>query len=461
MLLERGGSSFCNHLFAPAQCVLPNKHYCDTSNNSDLMTFKVRRVTSGLLPQQHFLKKKPTYYQNATRLPDKLTYDQREVQPSDIIGGHSLISDLLNRELRQNGLKYKGLLPSDAEELNPLKSKPVKTDAKRVEPMDQSTEKLNSIQMGIIDNEEAKIIRQSKIITEENVFSPQSTAGRRFVQNRVSQPTDLEDLEFDPSDRDLPEKMSLKVSALRNDEFIHEESLSRSVPKLIPPQPPSTKRNEPQFLVNTPRRSSPLRNILLQDSAKTSTEDAVRNISESSVIRPKTTKEIFDQINSSMERFKYSDYGGYGHNLESLSDESDDEILRSLDLILPARKVKEADIVGSFDDAEKKATQTFIPRTLENKVLALGSPGQNRSHHSRPKYNRKVSRDLKLRNQRSLKIYNAWTADKWARLEALVALSVPNSVIINNQAVQTKLGCANKEELAQRIKFLVKQLKKN
>lgn len=421
------------------------------------MTFKVRRVTSGLLPQQHFLAKR--FPLNSVEVATKHINDQVDTQPSHP-ETHNMINDTLRREYLQSGLPFSINLLEDARNSKiPMSNPSVGAGAKSAEPMDQSTMKIHPTKIGELNNEDAEFFRRNKLISEDNVFSPQSTAGRRFIQNRLLQKPDMEDLEFDPSDRDLPEKTSLEHSLNRSrNDFVSEEPLKKSIPEMIPSQTLNARRTELRFSVNTPQRSSPLRKVLLQDSVNTSTEDAVRSISQSSVVRPKTTKEIFDQINSSIERFKSSDNKSFEVFLKDLLDESDDEILQNLDMLLPARGVKDADQIDALKDSKTMFTQDKSPRTLESNVLVLGSPGQNKSDRSRGKYTRKNVRDnFKWRHQKKLKEYEAWTADKWAKLEALVALSVPNLVIINNKAVQSKLGCGDKNELAQRVKFLVKQ----
>lgn len=318
-----------------------------------------------------------------------------------------------------------------------------------------------------IDSDVA-FIRLKKLITDDNLFSPELTAGRMSLRNKFLDRTHKPDeLEFDSSDRDLPEKNSLlfrKSRAFERGNTEHQPGVV-SNPHETRRQDSKTSTSEDlRISTNTPRRSSPLRREVTKDFVDTSAVDAVNAISESSAIRPRTTQEIFDKINSSIERFKVYDKKKRNVTADSTSSnesdgsgDSDEEILQSLHLLLPPRKSETTEIQPESNNLHESRKRL---RPVESNVLILGSPGQNRTSKPKNQYKRKNTRVIrkKLGHSMNRPVLKPWLVEKWTKLRALVELSVPNHVIINNKMVQKKLGCESREELAQRVNFLAQKL---
>lgn len=427
------------------------------------MTFKVRRVTSGLLPQQHVPEQRGTNPFGSFELsrPEKSddgdgksTYSTQMPKINGSACNTKLDFDLtttVHDKIRNNSLKQtNALLPTSTT-----------IGSSQMEPSQQTRPPFMGKSVSITD---ADFMKQNKLILDDNVFSPQSAAGRRTASKRfLDRTTDADDLEFDPSDRDLPEKVLSSVGGNRIKEYRKDlQSLPLVARQKSPPKARLRSHEEHSITANTVKRSSPLRQVVLRDSANTTAEEAVIAISESSALRPRTTKEIFDQINSSIEQFRVSDYEVLGHypQLDS-SHESDEDILKSLDSLLPSRKQRDKDTDSVDETPGRSPAQKSASKQPESNVLELGSPGQNRTLKMKKSRACKNARDTLGRSSRhKVSSYKAWSAEKWNMLAALVRLTVPNQVIIYSKIVQKKLGCENKEELSLRVQFLVKQMRR-
>lgn len=370
-------------------------------------------------------------------------------------------------------------------------------------------------------DEERELIRKEKLITDDNEFSPRPQPGSPARRMRASlsstkpiQPPSFDsrsapgtngvhdsvqpilsanvllekDLEFDPSDRELPEK--------RRNVFTS-------------PERPILEETYKQ-VTKTPQRLSPLRNEIIASSSsvKSTAEELANEIKRSGATRSRSTQEIIDQINTSIDRMR--DIGGEISSDDDGNDE-EEEILRKLDLFLPktsaapldgspsrrqngnvassglllnfserfagvpqdfaltpkdsALAPREPDLVperATIDseriqvplDYEKLPSPDFSqPRSLKVSKRRAAATSRKLSG----KYARDVLRKRKLTEPSGK--YESWLHDKWDKLKRLVELSVPNNVIINNTVVLRELGCKNKEELAQRVKFLARNQK--
>lgn len=366
------------------------------------------------------------------------------------------------------------------------------------------------------EDEEREVIRHEKLITDNNEFSPttysRSPARRiraslahtalmglpkhndvpNFKENfqrahrnipmsllsvhpRLNNNVLLErGIEFDPSDRDLPEKSPQVFGSPRRPQL--EESH--------------------KHLAKTPTRLSPLRNeiIPLSGSVKTTAEE-LADMSRSGALLLKSAQEIQDQINMSMDRMRDGES-------DARDDESDDEeILEQLDHFLPKTALEEVSVAHTPGNLTGKSgspgrnpnnqiqrnghtpllnfSEIVTTLTQESQKKKFELPSEPRialeyeklpsPDYSQPTSlkvakrrtaptNRKLSgryaRDvLRKRKLTASGKYQSWLYDKWDKLRRLVELSIPNLVIINNTVVLRELGCT-KEELAQRVKFL-------
>ncbi|GEQ71248.1 hypothetical protein JCM33374_g4929 [Metschnikowia sp. JCM 33374] len=299
------------------------------------------------------------------------------------------------------------------------------------------------------------------------------------------------DMEFDSSDHDSPDKR--KQTAKRSQSQlqkkdnagdavdVYSESRVRGNNYIV---------NEAKYTDRTPRRSSPLRNeVLPSSSMKSTASDMLDEIRRSGALKPRTVEEIQEQIESSIIRLEQSSSGQASEsesNMESSASqgESDnDDILEELEQYIPA-EFKHRN--SQSDEAEFGAEQSNsiqnrevspppqdedqsppisqpsiselsrvdlnvlpkdsspIPRVKRKRVLRTGKLSG--------KYARKLIKDNKKRA--ASKKYGDWSSEQWEKLKQLVESDVPNSVIANSDIVMKELKCNNKQELAQRVKFL-------
>ena len=438
-------------------------------------TFKVRRVTSGLLPQQHVAR----YSSSAlTGIGGSGGGAAAKAEPER----GTVAPTLHSSEQLRDGFRLSEKVPLDRSppvhapqpgRFQQVMYSPV--EAHRTTETHRSdvagsvhvpkTMLIASRAAAVATVPEAERIRLHKLISDDNVFSPQKAAARGGARpGDILRKPLLEDLEFDPSDCELPPKMSLAAPrALAAEKPAVAAPTDEWKPSVDSPGGTQTilQLNEPHFSTCTPRNSSPLRRVQSMASADASGDDAINTLCESSALKPKTTKEIFEQINNSIERFRESELDNKLDSLES--DQSEREVLRSLDTLLPA-----------WDTVLHVRDRGPVP---EDSPLNLGSPVEKKSKSSRNARDSRDARDsVRTRNTMSIntatvnslrratgrraKHYKTWTAESWRKLEALVQLPIPNAVIINSRTVQTRLGCDSKEELARRVQFLVGRSKK-
>ncbi|RKP31180.1 hypothetical protein METBISCDRAFT_26773 [Metschnikowia bicuspidata] len=432
-------------------------------------TFKVRRVTSGLLPQQHVARYSSSAFAGiggsgggaaAAAEPERCTVAPTLHSSEQLRDGFCLSEKVPLDRSPPVHAPQPGRFPQVRYSLVEAHHT---TETQRSDV--PKTMLLASRAAAVATVPEAERIRLHKLISDDNVFSPQKAAGRGGARpgDTLRKPL-LEDLEFDPSDCELPPKMSLAAPrALAAEKPAVAAPTDEWKPSVDPPGGTQTilQLDEPHFSAYTPRNSSPLRRVQSMASADASGDDAINTLYESSALQPKTTKEIFEQINNSIERFRESELDNRLDSLES--DQSEREVLRSLDTLLPAW--------GTVLHVRDRGP---VP---EDSLLDLGSPVEKKSKSSRNARDSRDARDsVRTRNTMSIntatvnslrratgrraKYYKTWTAESWRKLEALVQLPIPNAVIINSRAVQTRLGCDSKEELARRVQFLVGRLKK-
>lgn len=349
-------------------------------------------------------------------------------------------------------------------------------------------------------DEERELIRNEKVITDNNEFSPRGQVSSPAKRMRstflkpadqhgpdmpVFEPISIEkDIEFDASDRDLPGRSTTTTGNGQKGRALYEEY------KLV--------------VTKTPQRLSPLRKEILPSSS--SVKSAVVEADEimrSAATRSRTAQEIIDQINISIDKMRAVE-----GDLESgESDESDDEeILRKIDSYLPKATTKrgttplgspshvgEPHSISSLREfnknlengekvssIEKAAAPLFSPREIispkpispklasfeledpdDDKIRTQLSRSSNGTKLSASAVNRKLSgkyaRDVLRKRKLKEPKYESWLHDRWDKLKRLVELSIPNNVIINSTIVLKDLGCKDKEELAQRIRFLSRE----
>lgn len=382
-------------------------------------------------------------------------------------------------------------------------------------------------------DEERELIRTEKLISDNNEFSPHGEVGSPARRMRLTsletlgslQPPTSErqnfkrrsldkDIEFDVSDRDLPEKGNKSVGNISKNSVRYDEYK--------------------QTVTKTPQRLSPLRKEIIPSSSsvKSAAEQVAEEIVTSGAIRLKTAKEIIAQINSSIDKMREKE-----GILVSDDSDSDEEILRQIDSFLPSRKDeatkleapmenvpketiskentsrvvttplgspsragnyrsissllafnerKEAEEKEKLNSLDMHSTSKTLhvllsPKPISPKLATITGDEEPETHELNGEFenetetkprsskvsrkrasatNRKLSgkyaRDV-LRKRKLIEKpgkYESWLYDKWDKLKRLVELSIPNNVIINNPTVLKELGCKDKDELAQRIRFL-------
>lgn len=382
---------------------------------------------------------------------------------------------------------------------------PLKDDATRNTIFSTPTRTGKRKALVSFSDEERELIRKEKVITNNDEFSPRgpgSSPARRmrltFLDSqKLLDRSDIErsnfeipvdkDIEFDVSDRDLPEK-GTSTTGNQKSTALYEEYK--------------------QLVTKTPQRLSPLkREIIPSSNSVKSAAVAADEIIRSGATRSKTAQEIIDQINSSIDKMREVE-GVLASDHESDSDE--EEILREIDSYLPKpmhkrgitplgspSHVAEPHSISSLaafnerieneerNKSEKLAASphTIIargplvspkpispklaiidvdeaPETHENGNLILSTRNSKVTKRRASAANRKLSgkyaRDIfrKRKLTEPPRKYESWLYEQWDKLKRLVELSIPKNVLINSTIVLRDLGCKDKEELAQRIKFL-------
>lgn len=336
-----------------------------------------------------------------------------------------------------------------------------------------------------------------KLISDENQLATDALVstlspprkGRTILDPVLAPPSDME---FDPSDQELPEKRNSVVNigvksgkTVENGESNKDSESTTGLKNHENPLNPefleSVQRHSPQ----TPSRLSPLRNEVLPSSSmksnvsdmKSTASNMLEEIRNSGALKPRTVEEIHDQIHSSMLRLEQSslrsgsesDDSSYSSEIEEDSEE--EGLLNKLDKYIPPTLPQDS-VEGSppavkqtenvFQSPEKPNTPTGVSNLsridlelLKNTISPTSRTKKNRTRRTGKlsgKYARKKIKDNKERiaNKR----YPDWLADQWHKLKKLVELSVPNHVIASSFLVMKELKCGSKGELAQRVRFL-------
>ncbi|OVF09042.1 hypothetical protein A9F13_06g01793 [Clavispora lusitaniae] len=354
---------------------------------------------------------------------------------------------------------------------------------------------------GAAERYQSFLLRERETIRNEHLIgkSTESLSNQYGAGNTSSsllthkQPNEQE-IEFDSSDRE-------EVSSLPSKSHKEDMTSSASTNLLTNNDTDNYKTN----LTRTPRKSSPLRKEVRVNSSsvKSAAEEIAGQIARSGATKSKSTQEIIDQINSSVERLRERDMATLVGADTDEESEDDGEILRSLDDFLP--KVP-SNILPENDSPDENSPSLKINQSLrhspthtnvsvqrnipilnpspliqpasEKKYTPLpSSPTRNptsfkdtavslkneyssaRSTKRRPettsrKLSGKFARNM-LRKRHSYKQnrYQNWSKRKWDKLKGLLASSIPKDVIINSSLVMEDLGC-NRSELIERICFL-------
>lgn len=407
---------------------------------------------------------------------------------------------------------------------------PLKNDSTKYTNISTPTRTRKRKALVSFSDEERELIQ---LISDNNEFSPHGEVGSPARRMRLTsletlgplQPPTSErqkfkrrsldkDIEFDVSDRDLPEKGNKSVGNISKNSVRYDEYK--------------------QTVTKTPQRLSPLRKEIIPSSStvKSAAEQVAEEIVTSGAIRLKTAKEIIAQINSSIDKMREKE-----GILVSDDSDSDEEILRQIDSFLPSRKDEATKLEAPMEtvpketiqkentsrvvttplgspsragnyrsissllafnerkEAEEKEKLTSLdmhstsktlhvllsPKPISPKLATITGDEEPETHElngefeneteTKPrsskvsrirasatsrklsgKYARDVLRKRKLIEKPGK--YESWLYDKWDKLKRLVELSIPNNVIINNPTVLKELGCKDKDELAQRIRFL-------
>lgn len=395
--------------------------------------FKIRRVASGLLPQQV--------------RPDSNTQIHPETRP-DNNGTARVETPVSSKEVPYTMIRTKASTNFSTPKF-PLQGTPI------------------DHYLRLLDSDRVTI-RNEKIIGDNNEFdlpSAQMFADRNldpefFEKHIMNQPdfeklVDEPDIEFDPSDHDISDT-SPSVHREERANARASTALDRSPPKLD---------SYVSSLTRTPRRKSPLRQVVgISSNVKSVAEEIADEIARSGATKSKTAEEILVQINSSVEKLREND----NTFLEALdADEDSDEdkdILKSLDDILPKEP---SPLKSQLGVSATPRNDQVLPEPIDGiRSQPLNIPNLNDSAEipqksltrrqlgtSRKlsgKYARDVLRKRKIKNGAP---YGFWQKEKWAKLKQLMQLSIPREVIANSKLVMQDLQCG-KKELADRIYFL-------
>lgn len=405
---------------------MPSQLNTHTGLPSSSTGFKIRRVASGLLPQQ--------------------------VRPNSSRQIHSDIrSDINDVEGIETPVSLK-------------ESKGKSNDAIHARvSASYSTPKIPSHGTPITDHyqeflkSDRDMIRNEKIIGHQNeigLSSAQKLAERNldpeFFETHIMNQPDLErlmnepDIEFDPSDHDVSDT---------SPSMHREERANLRASAFLDRSPPKT-GHYVSSLTRTPRRRSPLRQVVgISSSVKSVAEEIADEIARSGATKSKTTQEILDQINSSVERLREKE-----NTFLDVEEDSEEErdILKSLDDILPKEAASKPPPLSSGNPAEQRDDQIFpaVGSSAEKKEEVPQRSARRNELGTRRKLSGKYARDvLRKRKIKNGGPYGSWSKEKWNKLKRLVKLSIPREVLANSKLVMQDLQCS-KKELADRIYFL-------
>lgn len=231
-----------------------------------------------------------------------------------------------------------------------------------------------------------------------------------------------------------------------------------------------------------PRKSSPLRQVVgVSSSMKSAAEEIADEIGRSGATKSKTTQEILDQINSSVERLRERDNTFVESLIDDEGSEDEREMLQSLDQFLVRKSADDShnsfrrtsgpshvdnDLLTPIKPLERPtvsqskastddATHEALLRTDHNAQLQ-GTSRLAKRNASKPnrklsgKYARDLLRKRKIKNKEA---YEVWLKGKWNKLKRLILLSIPKEVLVNSKLVAHSLECGRRE-LIERIQFL-------
>lgn len=366
---------------------------------------------------------------------------------------------------------------------------------------------------------------ESRVTAPENGATQQKLVKLNYLSSNSR--TNLqpeEDIEFDLSDHELPEKHGARLLSGYKSDLLASRISPRPIPPILSPvagdpdennsaQLPSLarqglkrKRSEsPRQRLPIPRRAYtplPLRKRVAISSGSRDgiPEDLAEEIERSGALRPKSTTEIMEIFNTSLERIRK----------EEGKDESDDEveadIVQEFERAVDAKKqrtLEKSDNYGISIDltsrlsehansnpdakelsqsineirplpamlkvsepresltkhSEEARTDTFGPRAVERKIGPASSLNESPLKHKDPKRGSSASLSGKyirevLRKRRHYKPFPRWSPLKWGQLVLLLELGIPRHEILNMPFVLEKLECTSREELERRIKFL-------
>lgn len=435
---------------------MPSLLDSNTSLPSSSAGFKIRRLASGLLPQQ---VRPDSHRQIPSDIRSNADHDARIETPVSLKESTRKSNDVLRARITTSYSTPK--FPAHGT------------------PIDHYQRFLDG---------DRDLIQNDKLIEDHNeigMSSAQRLADRNldpeFFEKHIMNQPDINriinepDIEFDPSDREISDTSP----STHREERINARAntfLDRSPPKADP-------NNHLTALTRTPRRRSPLRQVIgISSSVKSVAEEIAEEIAQSGATKSKTTKEILEQINSSVERLREKD-NSFMETLGAEEDSEDEkEILKSLDEFLPKETYTEPPLSfsGNFTRTSEVRNETMPPinqfETLKPRYLSpsLESTGHRsafegnaniasdgplrltKRNATKPcrKLSGKYARDvLRKRKLKRTGPYRDWSKENWAKLKRLIELSIPREILVNSKLVTQDLQCG-KKELADRISFL-------
>lgn len=375
--------------------------------------------------------------------------------------------------------------------------------------------------------------QESREIATENKATPQKLTKLHLISN--SSRTNLqpeEDIEFDLSDHELPEKHGARLLSGYKSDLLASRISPRPVPPILSPvtgepgdpdeknpepftspavarQSLKRKRSEsPRQRLPIPRRAYtplPLRKrVALSSGSKDRIpEDLAEEIERSGALRPKSTTEILEIFNTSLDRIRKEE----GKDISE--DELEADIVEEFERAVDAkrqRRLDKSDIHGISADLasrlsehgdskadnresspvvseneirgsrevpdtsvprneltnpreEAAVSEPFAPRAVEPTIVQASSLNESPLKHKKPKRGSSASLSGKyirevLRKRRHYQPFPRWSPLKWGQLVQLLELGIPRHEIVNMPFVLEKLECTSREELERRIKFL-------
>lgn len=367
------------------------------------------------------------------------------------------------------------------------------------------------------DNE-AELIRNLKLISDDNKFLPDSPLRNRSITSNPMSP---------PS--------NLKIKPL-NFGSVVEQQKSELLDQIV-----STSIGKSIFNPDNPLRSTsdsivthvkPNPHDIDNDSIDEDEID-IERLTETVRSEALTKEEIMEQINSSVNYFKEKDISrnkpeaipqfnekGYGSNDEDDGEDDDDEvepeILQELDSYLPKSEIQVSNRrVDEESDDNPKQTEYPSPELMDPspEPMSIASPvkivpeSEPKSNSLSGQYARHLMKKRREKHEASLeaaivtdqanasrsapsafaekhsappsftqkssapspfiekdsnsllgdaRAYPDWSTQKWNKLQKLLNLpTLTQGIIINSELVRKSLGCESKDELKDRVQYLV------